>query len=295
MEGTSIVIPSRNEIFLQKTILDILEKAEGPVEIFPVLDGYDPPEEQIVKDDRVHYTRLEPIKQMRKRHIINMTVPLMSYKYIMSVDAHCMFDKGFDTILKDNHYQENLVQIPRRHRLDAENWGLQTQVDDRPPIDYEYTMWPKKFDPPQFHGFKWDDRTKKRWDIQIDDIMTFQGSCWFMTKDYFNHMKFLNTDLFGGWAQDAEEISYSTWMTGGRMVVNKLTWYAHLHKGQKYGRMYFMNKHELTRAYIYSFDYWMNNRLPNRVHDFDWIIDKFWPIPGWSENWKEELLYNANA
>jgi hypothetical protein len=35
----------------------------------------------------------------------------------------------------------------------------------------------------------------------------------------------------------------------------------------------------------------MNNRLESRVHDFDWLIELFWPLPGWSENWREELHY----
>ena len=45
----SVVIPARNERFLQNTIDDLLSKAQGEVEIVAVLDGYwpDPP----LKDD----------------------------------------------------------------------------------------------------------------------------------------------------------------------------------------------------------------------------------------------------
>ena len=45
MEKVSIIIPARNEIFLQKTVADLLSKAAGDIEVIAVLDGYwpDPP------------------------------------------------------------------------------------------------------------------------------------------------------------------------------------------------------------------------------------------------------------
>src|SRR5512146_2812041 len=41
----SVIIPARNEQYLQRTIDDLLSKAKGDVEIIPILDGYwpDPP------------------------------------------------------------------------------------------------------------------------------------------------------------------------------------------------------------------------------------------------------------
>ena len=45
----SILIPSRNEMFLQRTIEDILANIEGNTEIIVVLDGYKP--EPVLKAD----------------------------------------------------------------------------------------------------------------------------------------------------------------------------------------------------------------------------------------------------
>ena len=41
----SVIIPSRNERFLTKTVIDLLAKAQGDIEIIAVLEGYwpDPP------------------------------------------------------------------------------------------------------------------------------------------------------------------------------------------------------------------------------------------------------------
>ena len=38
----SVIIPSRNEVFLQQTIDDVLRNAVGEIEVIAVLDGYWP-------------------------------------------------------------------------------------------------------------------------------------------------------------------------------------------------------------------------------------------------------------
>lgn len=276
----SIVIPSKNEIFLKKTIEDILEKATGEIEVFPILDGYDIPEEEVVNDPRVHYIHFKT--GLGKRPGINAMVAVCKGEYVMSVDAHCMFAKGFDEQLVKDHQDSRWVQVPRRNRLDAENWCLQTQSDDRPPIDYEYMMWPGKFDVKAFHGFKWDARTRERESIPLDETITMQASCWFMTKEWFKKMNFMDVK-YQVWGQEAEEISFTTWSNGGKLVTNKNTWYAHLHKGKKHGRMYHLSRKMTRKSYDYSYDKWKNDP---RFHK---LVERFWPLPGWPENWKEKL------
>lgn len=278
----SICIPSRNEIFLNKTIRDILEKATGEIEVLPILDGYEP--DELVEDDRVRYIRLPKIRETQKRQGINRAVEESRGEYVMSVDAHCMFEKGFDEVLVRDH-QPNWVQVPRRNRLDAENWCLQEQPHGKPPIDYEYFMYPLKFDPRALHGFRWDARTIERKEILIDDILTMQASCWFMSKKWFEKNNFMQVEGYTGWGQEAEEICLTTWKNGGECKVNKNTWYAHLHKGTRYGRMYWMSRDDNRKCYIYSYNHWV---IENREF-FESLIDKFAPLPQWSKNWKEVL------
>jgi len=279
----SIAIPSRNEKFLNNTIKDILANATGEIEVFPILDGYEP--EELIKDERVKYIRLPKVNHTQKRHGINEMVKQCSGEYIMSVDAHCMFAKGFDEQLIKDH-QPNWVQVPRRHRLDAENWCLQPQGDSRPPIDYEYIMFkPLLVENEGLHGFKWDARTLERKDIPIDDILTCQGSCWFMTKEWFNKMGFMQIEGYTGWGQEAEEICFTTWMNGGECKVNKNTWYAHLHKGQKYGRMYYMSREENRKSYAYSYNKW----IKENKEFFISLLKKFMPMPAWPKNWEEQI------
>lgn len=281
---TTVIIPSKTEIFLKRTIEDVLEKATGEIEVLPVVDGYYPPDNEIVKDPRVRYIHLEPSQNAQKRHGINRAVSESKGDYVMSVDAHVMFAKGFDEQLIKDH-NPNWVQVPRRHRLDAENWCLQTQSDTRPPIDYEYIMWPLNFDPPALHGFKWDQRTLERMNIPIDDTIQFQGSCWFMTKEWFQRRGFMQVEGYTGWGQEAEEITMETYKNGGFVKTNKNTWYAHLHKGEKYGRMYWMSRSENRASYAYSWDKWTNK---NRDF-FISLVEKYGPFPGWPKNWKDKL------
>lgn len=281
----SIAIPSRNEKFLKQTILDVLKNATGEIEIFPILDGYEIPEEEIVKDSRVKYLRI-PLGdgKCHKRQGINMMVEQCRGEYVMSLDAHCMVAKGFDEQLAKDH-KPNWVQIPRRHRLDAENWCLQNRADNRPPIDYEYIQFrPLLVKNEGLHGFKWDERTISRKDIMIDDTFEFQGSCWFMTKEWFKKRGFMDLK-YQGWGQEAEEISFETWKNGGEVKTNKNTWYAHLHKGKKYGRMYHMSTSDNLKSYAYSYNKWINEEK----EFFSSLIERFMPLPGWPKNWREML------
>jgi hypothetical protein len=281
--GLSVIIPSRTELFLNRTIQDVLEKATGEIEVLPVLDGYEP--DELVKDPRVKYIRLEASQSMQKRQGINEGVRIASFDHVMSLDAHCMMAKGFDEELEKVH-QPNWVQVPRRNRLDAAKWSIQPQKDTRPPIDYEYIMFRPLLTYGQgLHGFRWDDRTLARWNIPIDDILTMQGSCWFMTKEWFNKMGFMHVEGYTGWGQEAEEISFTTWKNGGEVKVNKNTWYAHLHKGLTWGRMYHMNRRENKQSYDYSYKFWIYDNKDFFIR----LINKFSPLPNWPLDWVERL------
>jgi len=275
----SIAIPSKGEKFLNQTIRDVLENATGEIEIFPVLDGYEP--DEIIEDSRVKYIRLPATPEMKKRHGVNEMVRQAKGDYVMSLDAHCLVAKGFDEQLAKDH-KPNWVQIPRRHRLDAEKWEIQDQFG-RPPIDYEYFMFRPLTRGESLHGYKWDSRTLERADIMIDDTLEFQGSCWFMTKDWFNKCGFMQIEGYTGWGQEAEELGLKTRLMGGEVKTNKNTYYAHLHKGKTYGRMYHQNKSEVQASYDYSRQTW----LYDNKDFFISVIEKFMPVPNYPKNWKE--------
>jgi hypothetical protein len=129
----------------------------------------------------------------------------------------------------------------------------------------------------------------------IDDLMTFQGSCWFAHRKYFMHrVGFLDgrEETYNGFAQEPIEIGMKYWLGGGKIKVIKKTWYAHLSKRKfHYAQRLFTRRYKKPKDVIATYNWvakhWMNNEEPNMEHKFDWFINKFWPIPEWPNNWEE--------
>ena len=283
MAKVSVIIPSRNELFLPQTINDLITKATGDVEVIAVLDGYwpNPP---LPNYKNLHIIHRGESKGMRAS--INAGVAIAKGEYLMKCDAHCMFAQGYDEVLQADCDKDWIV-IPPRFSLDAENWVIEN--NGKPRRDYHYLCYPdpNKGHDVGMHGVEWWDRGKQRSDPEydIDDNMSFQGSCWFMTKYHFdNFLHGMSEVGYGTFSQEPQEIGNKTWLGGGAVKVNKKTWYAHLHKGKRYGRMYNQNHNEIVEAHRWSAKHWMNNEEPNMVHKIDWLIEKFWPVPTWPED-----------
>jgi len=276
----SVIIPSRNEPYLTHTVNDLLSKAKGEIEIIVILDGYwaDP---MPVNDKRVIVVHRGQARGMRDG--INSGVAIAKGEHIMKCDAHCMFDEGFDVKLIAD-CESNWVAVQRRKRLDAEQWSV--IVDDRADIDYSYLSNPYKRDtfgrPKSLYGIKWE-AMNRREDLKaelISDTMTAQGSCWFMHKDYFYQLELLDAQNYGSFFGEFLEIALKCWLSGGRVITNKKTWYAHMHKSS---RGYSL-KTDLAacRKHILK---WMTFKAAwdKQTLPIEWLIDKFKPVPGWDK------------
>lgn len=282
----SVIIPNRNSPFVTKTIEDVLAKAEGEIEVIVNIDENWP--DILVEDKRVTY--IHPGNTRGMRWGINSCAALAKGKYLMKTDDHCAFGQGFDRILTQNHLEDNWVQIPRRFSLDAENWKIN---ESRPYRDYMYLCYPqkgKKHDD-GMHGVEWWERQRERADpkYDVDDTPSLQGSCWFLSKNYFdNFYHGMSEEGYGQFAQEAQEISMKSWLGGGAVKINKKTWYAHLHKGKTYGRMYKFDDRANVAGINWSAQHWMNNKEPGMIHDIAWFVEEKFPgMPTWPPNWKE--------
>lgn len=292
----SIIIPSRNDLFLQRTIDNLLSNATGDVEIIVVLDGYWP-NVMINENKRVitiHHGALHDNYGMRKS--INKGVQCSDGEYIMKIDEHCCVDNGYDTKLKED-CEDNWVVVPRRRPIDRETWELDP---NRPAIDNMFLTPPVV----RGHGLgckTWHEWGKARRAILIDDCMTMQGSCYFMKRKHWDWLGGLDSDMYGPFHFEPQEVVLKTWLGGGRVVTNKKTWYGHRrrHSNEKLNYSFstkqsFTLSNEAKGAFNEKMtDYWVNNRWENRVRDFDWLIERFWPVPHWPENWKN-VLREAN-
>jgi glycosyltransferase involved in cell wall biosynthesis len=290
----SIIIPDRNgQMYLQKTVDGLLKAAKEEIEIIVVSDGVwpNPPLLANPSVSIIHHGTQFNSPGMRES--INRGIAVSHGEFIMKLDEHCLMDEGFDVKLKSD-YEEETVVIPRRYRLDGDEWKRTDEMGDkRPPVDYMYLEYPyaKPFDKTQgLHGAKDEQRAIDRADILIDDVMTGQGSCHFTKREYWDKIlpNGMRSDLYGNFTQEAQEISNNVWRAGGRMRVNKKTWYAHMHKGKKgkgYGfnnEQYFKHSEMAEKGRLYCINYWV---FEQRAF-FKTLLEKFWPVPGWPEDWE---------
>jgi len=116
---------------------------------------------------------------------------------------------------------------------------------------------------------------------------------WFMSRKHWDHLGGLEIgkEIYA----EHHELSMKTWLGGGRVIINKNTWYAHPKESV---RGYHMSMRQVFKDHDHSARYWLGNVWRDRVHDFEWLIDKFWPLPTehnrhkiekyyWPEDWKD--------
>ncbi len=222
----SIVIPAYKDSLLIPTINSLLTNSElgDNMEIIAVLDGFWP-DFELVDDPRVRYVHLGRNRGMRGT--INAGVSVARGRFIMRSDQHCAFGKGYDRILTDT-CKKNWIVTARRYFLNPVKW----EVMDLPYIDYEKLVIQED---KKFSGQRWDRPERK--DIMIDETMAMQGSMWLMPTHWWNKViGELQTEGYGQMYQDSHEMIFKTWKAGGKMMLNKNTWFAHKHRDFVEGR-----------------------------------------------------------
>jgi glycosyltransferase involved in cell wall biosynthesis len=299
----SVLITARNEMFLKRTVEDVLGKIRGKTEIIVVLDGAWA-EPALVDDPRV--TIIYHNESVGQRAAINEAARVSQAKFIMKLDAHCSMDEGFDVkLMKDCEF--NWVVIPRLYNLHAFDWVCQKcgerkyqgptpehcyKPDCDGKVEREMIWKPRlkkrsdfmRFDN-ELHFQYWGDFEKRpEAKLSIADTMSNLGACFFMHRDYYWELDGLD-EKHGSWGQMGTEISCKTWLYGGRQVVNKNTWYSHMFRtqGGDFGFPYPVKGNDQEHARRHSRDIWRRNKWPKAKHNLAWMIEKFWPVPGWNE------------
>jgi glycosyltransferase involved in cell wall biosynthesis len=286
MPKVSIIIPSRGEKpeNLGRTLKSIYDNAAGDFEVIVGLNGQ--PWTEIESYPNLRIIRLD--ENIGVKGMINLLALSAKGDYIYKSDAHCSFGKGFDEILKAD-MEDDWIVMPRFYVLDGKTWEWQ---DDRH-YDYFYLCCP--FTDPKGFRFKagghWPERTVEREnnpELMIDETPQIHGSGWFITKKKFFELGgFPNIDP-NGHGQEPIWLALKNWLMGGRVMVNKNTWYAHMHQdGSVKGYRY--TKEEERYTYAMTANHWMLDKEPNLKYDIEWFIEKFYPMPTWLEDWRKQL------
>jgi hypothetical protein len=305
MSDLSVLIPARNEMFLTRTVENLLENIEGDTEVIAICDGYWP-EPGIADNPRVklvHYT--EPVGQ---RGGTNLAAKLSESKYIMKLDAHCAVDKGFDVkLMKDLEGHYDWTMVPRMYNLHGFDWqcdkcGNRTyqgptptkceKCDNTTDFHREIVWKPRlsrksdfmRFDNTMHFQYWGEFEKRPEGQGQICDLLCHVGACWMMHRERYWELGGCDEN-HGSWGQMGVEISCKTWLSGGRQVVNKNTWFSHMFRtqGGDFSFPYEMSGRQVDVARKYSRNLWMNDTWPQAKHNLEWLLRKFWPVPTWTE------------
>ena len=344
MTDLSVIIPSRNEMFLTRTIENVLENIRSNTEIIAICDGAwpDPPVKDHPRVTLVYHS--EPIGQ---RGGVNEGAKLSQAKFIMKLDAHCTVDEGFDVkLMSDCEYDWTV--IPRMYNLHAFDWQCKScghrwyqgpSPEKCQNFDWKCNVcgyvWAQEYQPSAPKKCKnkkcnntvgfveinrrcnnttdfeqiivWKPRWSRRSDFwrfdnnmkfnywraykkrpeakgDIVDVMSSIGACFFMHRERFWDLGGMDDEGHGSWGQFGTEVACKSWLSGGRHVVNKKTWFSHMFRTQKgFGFPYPLPGKQVRRAREYSQHLWLGNNWDKAVHKLDWLIEKFAPVPDWEE------------
>lgn len=118
---------------------------------------------------------------------------------------------------------------------------------------------------------------------RITETMSLIGACWFLHRDRYWELGGLDEE-HGSWGQMGSEISCKSWLSGGRLLCNKKTWFSHLFRTQSgFSFPYQQDQKQIDHARAHSQDVWRNNKWPQAVRPLSWLLEHFWPVPGWTD------------
>jgi hypothetical protein len=311
MRDLSILIPSRNEMFLKYTIDDALKHIEADTEIIAVLDG-EWPTEPLQQFERLNVIYVN--KAIGQRAATNRACKLSTAKYVMKVDAHCSFDQGFDRKMIEAFEKvgDNVTMAPIMRNLWAYDWkcyycGWKKYQGPTPDKCGQCgksgrmrrkMLWIGKRNPqsvsfcfdsePHFQYFEdWKHRepyiTDKK-EKGLTETMSLQGSCFMSTREKYWERE-LCDEKAGSWGNQGLEVACATWLTGGQVLINHNTWYAHMFRtqGGDFGFPYSISGRETQKTKDYIKDKFWNMKHPKQIHSVSWLVEKFAPVKGWSD------------
>ena len=313
-------------MFLRNTVENILLNIEGSTEIIVILDGYWPVG-GLPDDSRITIVHYE--NSIGQRAAINVGSRISTSKYLIKVDAHCCFDKGFDVKLLED-MKDNWTLVPTMKNLHAFNWkcpdGHIRYQSPSGPCDFvignetindivvnklcgkntsmEIIFSPRSRTPnsnsylfdtePHFQYFN-EFCKRPEGSGDLTESMSIQGSFFMVSRKMFKQLNMCD-EAFGSWGSQGIEIACKTWLTGGQVMISHKTWYAHMFRtqGGDFGFPYEQSGNQVEHAKKYAKELFFERKWKNQVLPLSWLVRKFMPVRGWTEEDIIKLEENGN-
>lgn len=294
----SILIPAKDEEFLVNTVQSLLAKKSGKTEVIVGMDGnWAEPPLPDHPDLRIVYVS----KSRGQRGMTNTLCRLSKAKWVAKMDAHCDVDEGFDTkLLSTEGLQDNwtLTMTMRNHH--AFNWrcmdcGDESYQGPQPegckncnvntPDRFEKKLvWFAKPSPqstafkftPDRLQFKYFGSLKKNQQGDVVETMSLQGSFFMITRKRYWELDICD-ESWGGWGQQGTEVALKSWLSGGRVVCIRNSWYSHTFRTQQGFAFPWGNPaKQQQQARQASWELFYKNQWDKQVRPLSWLIERFW-------------------
>lgn len=303
----SIVIPARNEEWLTETVNDLLKHKRGKTQVIVILDGV-PALKPLPEHEDLMVIQLP--KSIGQRAAQNLGVKMSEAKYVAKTDAHCAFDEGFDVKLMEK-MEDDITMVPVMRNLHIFDWkckncGLKIYQGPEPK-ECNNEICPKangQSDGGEGHvsGFTkklvWNPKTNPQSSAYrfnknlqfkyfpelrsklprtgLQETMSLQGSFFMCTREKYWSLG-LCDETWGSWGQQGSEVALKTWLSGGRVMVNFDTWYAHLFRTQTgFSFPYPHSGKSQQNARQISQDIFLKDAWPQAKYPLSWLLKKFW-------------------
>lgn len=295
MPNLSICIPGRNEHWLARTCADVLAHSGDQTEVIAVIDGQAAgPEPE--PHPRLRVFRLE--QSIGQRAAQNYGVRQSTARYVMKLDAHCAVEPGFDAKLLAV-MADDMTLVGTMRNLHVFDWvcdfcGYRRYQGPRPDACPECqadaghfeqdVVWHPKPNPAstayRFNKalrFKYfPELQKQQGKTGLQETMSLQGSCFMASREAYWERE-LCDESWGSWGQQGSEVALKTWLSGGRVLVLRDTWYAHLFRTQPgFGFPYPNSNSSQEKARQICQDVFLNDRWRKQRRPLAWLLDKFW-------------------
>jgi predicted O-methyltransferase YrrM len=165
------------------------------------------------------------------------------------------------------------VLVPTRYDLNPDTW----EMDESKKWEFEY------IDFETLKGRKWPEYAERVAGVKLCELMTFQGSCWFMSREYFWYIRGLDDDNYGSMGREAQEVCLKTWLSGGCCVLDRNTYYGHWSKPSALPGM----SQERAKSESYANSFWKNDTNLPKLKE---LYERFAPVPGYFlDKWQDVI------
>lgn len=127
------------------------------------------------------------------------------------------------------------------------------------------------------------------YDNMLSESLSIQGSFFMVTREKYFELG-LCDEAHGSWGQQGVEVACKTHLSGGKVVVSRKTWYAHMFRTQGGDFSFPYPNPGINKAREYSRNLWLNNKWEKQIYPLSWLIEKFAPIPDWHDDSGKETL-----